>query len=150
MSDAQIAIVAILSFIVPFLAIATVGILVRRKLNDRIRRVTHTRTVHAKVIHVERRDTYYQERLPRNPYIYYTLEYSFNGIPYMSVVQEVVGTPREGDTLALRINPYHPERVYVECVAENVDRRVRSIILVFSLIVVPLVLILLWFRLSIF
>lgn len=52
--------------------------------------------------------------------------------------------------LALRINPYHPERVYVECVAENVDRRVRSIILVFSLIVVPLVLILLWFRLSIF
>mgnify|MGYP003106585841 FL=1 len=112
--------------------------------------MTHTRTVHAKVIHVERRDTYYQERLPRNPYIYYTVEYSFNGIPYMSVVQEVVGTPREGDTLALRINPYHPERVYVECVAENVDRRVRSIILVFSLIVVPLVLILLWFRLSIF
>lgn len=54
------------------------------------------------------------------------------------------------NTLALRINPYHPERVYVECVAENVDRRVRSIILVFSLIVVPLVLILLWFRLSIF
>ena len=103
MSDAQIAIVAILSFIVPFLAIATVGILVRRKLNDRIRRVTHTRTVHAKVIHVERRDTYYQERLPRNPYIYYTVEYSFNGIPYMSVVQEVVAStsyksipPREG------------------------------------------------------
>ena len=95
MSDAQIAIVAILSFIVPFLAIATVGILVRRKLNDRIRRVTHTRTVHAKVIHVERRDTYYQERLPRNPYIYYTVEYSFNGIPYMSCLLYTSPSPRD-------------------------------------------------------
>lgn len=50
--------------------------------------------------------THYQERLPGNPYIYYyTVEYSYNGIPCKRIVQEVAGTLKEGNVLALRIKP---------------------------------------------